>query len=62
LATITIEPKIFDTPEQNKLGEALSFNPWNALHEHRPLGGINRARQKIYQESQTLRKSVGALR
>ena len=62
LATIKIEPKIFDTPEQNKLGEELSFNPWNALQEHRPLGGINRARQNIYQESQKLRKSVGALR
>ncbi len=61
LATIKIEPKVFDTPEQNKLGEERSFNPWNALQEHRPLGGINRARQKIYQESQKLRKSVGAM-
>lgn len=62
LATIKIEPQMFNTSDQDKLGEELSFNPWNALHEHQPLGGINRARQKIYQESQKLRKSVGASR
>ena len=29
-------------------GENLSFTPWHALPEHRPLGGINRARKAIY--------------
>ncbi|MCC6574853.1 MAG: catalase family protein [Planctomycetes bacterium] len=28
--------------------EHLSFNPWRCLPEHRPLGGINRARKDIY--------------
>ncbi len=28
--------------------EELSFNPWHALAEHRPLGGFNRARRDIY--------------
>ncbi len=56
LATIKIEPQEFSTPEQDKMGEELSFNPWNAIDEHKPLGGINRARQKIYQDSQKLRK------
>jgi hypothetical protein len=28
--------------------EHLSFNPWRCLPEHRPLGGINRARKAIY--------------
>ena len=29
-------------------GENLSFTPWHSLPEHRPLGGINRARKAIY--------------
>jgi hypothetical protein len=28
--------------------EQMSFNPWNALPEHRPLGNFNRARREIY--------------
>jgi len=28
--------------------EQMSFNPWNALAEHRPLGDFNRARRDIY--------------
>jgi hypothetical protein len=29
-------------------GEQLSFTPWHALPEHRPLGSINRARRVVY--------------
>ena len=28
--------------------EALSFNPWHSLAEHRPLGGMNRLRRLVY--------------
>lgn len=28
--------------------EALSFNPWHSLAEHRPLGGMNRLRRVVY--------------
>ena len=28
--------------------ERLSFNPWHALADHRPLGDFNRARREIY--------------
>lgn len=35
--------EISDEPE-----EELSFSPWHALPEHRPLGGINRARKHLY--------------
>ena len=55
LATITIEPQVFDSEEQNQIGENLSFSPWNSLPEHRPLGGINRARKAIYEASHELR-------
>ena len=48
LATLTIPPQIFDTEEQNAYGLKLSFNPWHSLPAHQPLGGINRARRKIY--------------
>ena len=48
VATIRIPPQEFDTPERNTFGENLSFTPWHSLPEHRPLGGINRAREAIY--------------
>jgi hypothetical protein len=48
VATIRIPPQTFDTPEQLAFCENLSFTPWHALPEHRPLGGINRARKAVY--------------
>ncbi len=56
VATIKILPQIFDTPERMKEGEDASFDPWHALAEHRPLGGINRARKAIYPASYGLRR------
>jgi hypothetical protein len=55
LATISIYPQRFDTPEQMSFFENLSWTPWNALPEHRPLGGINRARRLVYEDSSALR-------
>ena len=48
VATIRIPPQSFDSPEQMAFGENLSFTPWHTLPEHRPLGGVNRARKRIY--------------
>jgi tetratricopeptide (TPR) repeat protein len=48
VATIRIVQQDFDSTEQTQFGENLSFSPWHALPEHRPLGGINRARKVIY--------------
>ena len=48
-ATLTIPPQLFDTPERREFGDNLSFNPWRCLPEHRPLGGISRARLQVYQ-------------
>jgi hypothetical protein len=31
--------------------EAMSFTPWHALAEHRPMGGINRLRKAVYEAS-----------
>ena len=54
IATITIDPQDIDP----NFGSLFSFNPWNALPEHRPLGGINRSRQAIYRESAALRQRM----
>jgi Dyp-type peroxidase family len=48
VATLTIPRQVFNTPEQREFGENLSFNPWRCLPEHRPLGGVNRARRQVY--------------
>jgi len=50
VATLKIGPQVFDTQEQMDYCENLSFTPWHSLPEHRPLGGINRARKEIYRE------------
>lgn len=54
---IRIPPQSFDSPEQMAFGENLSFNPWHALPEHRPLGGINRVRGAVYRALSEFRHS-----
>jgi hypothetical protein len=36
--------------------EQLSFNPWHALPDHRPLGDFNRARKNIYDAMAAFRR------
>lgn len=50
VATVRIPAQTFDSPARMELCENLSFNPWHALPEHRPLGGINRIRRELYAE------------
>lgn len=49
VASIRVPAQDFDSREQNLLCDNLSFNPWHALPEHRPLGGINRLRKSVYE-------------
>ncbi|HSX69366.1 MAG TPA: catalase family protein [Pseudomonas sp.] len=49
VATIRVAAQDFDTREQNLFCDNLSFNPWHALPEHRPIGGINRLRKAVYE-------------
>lgn len=49
VATIQIEPIADETAEANRACENLSFNPWHALPEHRPIGVMNRVRKALYQ-------------
>lgn len=48
VATITIPKQVFDKPAQHTFCENLSFSPWHATAEHRPLGGVNRVRRVVY--------------
>jgi len=55
VATIRIPAQRFDTPQRDAFAEALSYNPWHSLAEHRPLGGINRVRKAVYEAISRLR-------
>jgi hypothetical protein len=60
LATVSIYPQKFDSSEQMSFVENLTWNPWNSLPAHTPLGGINRARRSLYIDSQQLRHKMKA--
>ena len=55
VATLRIAQQEFRTPERDALSEALTFSPAHALIEHRPIGGVNRARMQIYKEQSAFR-------
>jgi hypothetical protein len=50
-------PQDFDQPEREKRCENLSFNPWNSLSAHRPLGNMQRARKAVYLEGARYRSA-----
>jgi hypothetical protein len=58
VATIRVEAQEFAGTERLYQCEDASFDPWNALAEHRPLGGINRARKAVYPESVLVRRTT----
>ena len=62
VATLTIRVQDLDSPAGRALAEeceGMAFSPWNALAEHRPMGGINRLRQAVYLASQAKRGARG---
>jgi hypothetical protein len=61
VAIINLPAQAFNSPERLVIEENLSFTPWHALPEHRPMGGINRARQKPYPEVSDLRHSLNGI-
>ncbi len=54
VARITVERQDFRA--RDGLCERMSFNPWQTLPEHRPLGGINRVRRAVYAEAAEFRR------
>jgi hypothetical protein len=61
VATILVPRQVFDTPEQNEFCENLSFTPWHALPEHRPLGVTNRLRKVIYDNISRVRHQMNGV-
>jgi hypothetical protein len=58
VARIAIPPQEVATPERQEFCETLVFTPWHGLAAHRPIGGINRLRRKVYEESAKKRGAV----
>jgi hypothetical protein len=58
VATIRIPKQRFDSDAQQTFCETLSYTPWHALAEHRPVGGINRVRKVVYEGISVLRHKL----
>ena len=61
VADIRLPAQDFDSTEQNLFCDNLSFNPWHALPEHRPIGGINRLRKAVYEAVSVYRHDRNAV-
>lgn len=60
VARLTIPRQDLDAPghaEVERRVDAMEFNPWTTVDDHRPLGNINRARKPVYEASQQLRRT-----
>ena len=55
VATLELRREDCDEPRRWLYGDNLSFNPWRCLPEHRPLGGISRARRQVYRALSSFR-------
>jgi catalase len=55
VADITMPPQDTGSPEEAKLCDSLSFNPWHSIAAHKPMGHINRARRFVYGASRVYR-------
>ncbi len=58
VASIRIPKQRFDSDAQRAFCENLSYTPWHALPEHRPVGGINRIRKVVYEGISVLRHKL----
>jgi len=55
VATIRIPDQPFDSPAALAQCERVSFNPWQSLKAHEPIGRMNQVRRAIYQRAAVLR-------
>jgi len=56
IATITIPKQAINIDEDFCI--KTTYNPWNIITEHKPLGGIHRTRGYVYQQAQSLRQHL----
>lgn len=61
IATIRIPKQAFDSADQQAYCENLSFTPWHATRDHRPLGRTNRARKVVYETTQDVRHRLNGV-
>lgn len=61
VATLRLPRQTFASPSQMAFARRLSYNPWHAIPEHRPLGNQGRARLRLYSELARLRQSANAV-
>ena len=59
VATIKILKQDFNCNTMLEQERSIKFTPWNCIDDHRPLGGNNRLRKKIYEEMSALRNKIG---
>jgi hypothetical protein len=59
VATIVIEQGKLEFPISE--AEPRSFNPWHSLVEHKPLGGINRLRRRVYEANARMRRESAGI-
>ncbi|MEQ1622753.1 MAG: hypothetical protein ABL919_15210 [Methylococcales bacterium] len=57
VATIKIENQDFDNPDSLATCERSSFNPWQSLAAHEPLGRMNQVRRLVYANAAQLRNN-----
>ncbi len=61
IGRFAVEPQeSYSDARQLFVDEQLSFSPWHALEEHRPLGGVMRSRLKAYEEAARYRAQRNA--
>lgn len=59
VATLRVEPQdSWSDDKVLRIDETMHFSPWNALVDHQPLGGINRARRRAYKHSSDFRVRI----
>jgi hypothetical protein len=61
VAVLRIPRQTFDSPEQLAFARVLTYNPWHSIPEHRPLGNVSRARNRMYWELSQLRLRMNNL-
>lgn len=58
VARIIIDNQAFTAADNRQSCETISFNPWQSLPDHQPLGGINRVRKAVYSEIAPFRNAA----
>ena len=51
IARLIIRDQEFQSPQAMANCENETFNPWQSLADHQPIGGINRVRRAVYSEA-----------